>query len=80
VQKAVNVTPILKRIEHMEKELEAMRVEVLRLKAKSLPPEEMDEETRKAFEEDIKEFVSGKVRVIDGEEASKLLFASLEED
>ena len=76
----VNIDLILKRIEHMEKELGAMRIELLRLKAKSLPPEEIDEETRKTLEKDIKEFVSGKVRVIDGEEASKLLLASLEED
>ena len=76
----VNIGSILKRIEHMEKELEGMKIELLKLKAKSLPPEEIDEETRKALEQDIKEFVSGKVKALDGEEASKLLLASLEKD
>lgn len=76
----VNIDPILKRIEHMEKELEDMKIELLRLKAKSLPPEEIDEETRKTLEKDIKEFVSGKVKTLGGEEASKLLLASLEKD
>jgi hypothetical protein len=40
-------------------------------------PEDIDEDTKKAFEEDIKEFVSGKVKTISGDEASKLLLSFL---
>ena len=39
--------------------------------------EDIDEDTKKAFEEDIKEFVSGKVKTISVDEASKLLLSFL---
>ena len=42
-------------------------------------PEDIDEDTKKAFEEDIREFVEGRVETISGSEASKLLLSSLKE-
>jgi hypothetical protein len=75
----VNIDSLIHKVEKVESELVAVKLELLKLKAERLPPEEVDEDTKKAFEEDIREFVEGRVETISGSEASKLLLSSLKE-
>ncbi|ACX73601.1 hypothetical protein Metvu_1751 (plasmid) [Methanocaldococcus vulcanius M7] len=74
-----NPNAILRRINEMEKELEELRVIVLKMKAESLPVEEVDEETLKAFEKDLKDMIEGRVETISGDEAIKMLSELLDE-
>lgn len=80
MERTVNVNPILKRIEHMERELEELKIELLKLQAEQLPAEEVNEETLKAFEKDLKDMIEGRVETISGDEAVKMLSELLEED
>ncbi|ASJ11736.1 hypothetical protein A3L14_02010 [Thermococcus thioreducens] len=74
-----NTTSILQKINEMEKELERLKIEVLKMKAESLPVEEVDEETLKAFEKDLKDMIEGRVGTISGDEAIKMLSELLDE-
>lgn len=79
VQKIVNINPLLKRIEHMEKELEELKIELLRLQAEQLPSEEVDEATLRELEKRFEEYQEGKAKVVSAEEAKKRLLTLLEE-
>ena len=74
-----DVNSILQRINEMEKELERLKIEVLKMKAESLPVEEVDEETLKAFERDLKDMIEGKVETVSGDEAIEMLSELLDE-
>lgn len=74
-----NPNAILRRINEMERELEELRVIVLKMKAESLPVEKVDEETLKAFEKDLKDMIEGRVETISGDEAVKMLSELLDE-
>jgi len=74
-----NPNAILRRINEIEKELEELRVIVLKMKAESLSVEEVDEETLKAFEKDLKDMIEGRVETISGDEAIKMLSELLDE-
>jgi len=74
-----NVNSILQRINEMEKELERLKIEVLKMKAESLPVEEVDEETLKAFERDLKDMIEGRVETVSDDEAIKMLSELLDE-
>ena len=47
---------------------------------KKIPEEEVDEETLKALEKDIKDMIEGKVKTISGDEAVKRLSKLLKKD
>ncbi len=74
-----NTTSILQKINEMEKELERLKIEVLKMKAESLPVEEVDEETLKDLEKRFEEYKSGKAEVVSGDEAIKILSEMLED-
>ncbi|WP_456395241.1 addiction module protein [Thermococcus sp.] len=74
-----NANSILQRINEMEKELERLKIEVLKMKAESLSVEEVDEETLKDLEKRFEEYKSGKAEVVSGDEAIKILSEMLED-
>ena len=47
---------------------------------KKIPEEEIDEETLKALEKDIKDMIEGRVKTISGDEAVKRLSKLLKKD
>jgi predicted RNase H-like nuclease (RuvC/YqgF family) len=51
-----NPNAILQRINEMEKELEELKIMVLKMKAESLPVEEVDEETLRGLEKRFEEY------------------------
>ena len=61
MSEVVNPSALLQKIDQIEKELEELRIMVLKMKAESLPVEEVDEETLKAFEKDLKDMIEGRV-------------------
>jgi len=63
----------------MEKELEELRIEILKMTAEELPVEEVDEETLKDLEKRFEEYKSGKAKVVSGDEAIKRLSEMLED-
>ena len=64
---------LLKKIDNVQKELEEIRILVLKLIADSLPEEELDEETLKALEKDLQDMIEGKVKTLSAEEFIKML-------
>lgn len=46
---------------------------ILKMKAISLPVEEVDEESLKAFEKALKDIIEGRVEIISGDEAVKIV-------
>ena len=68
---------ILQRIEQMEKELEELRITVLKMVAENLPEEEVDEETLKALEKDLRDMMEGRVKTLSGDEFIELLSKKL---
>ena len=79
MSEAINPNVLLQKIDQMEKELEKLRLEVLKMRAESLPVEEVDEETLKDLEKRFEEYKSGKAEVVSGDEAVKILSAMLED-
>ncbi len=75
----VNIDTLINKIEKAENELKAIKLELIKLRAKTLPVENIDKNTKKDFEKDIKEFVSKKIKTISGDETSKLLLSSINE-
>lgn len=73
MSEVVNPYVLLQKIDHIERELEDLKVMLLKMVAKDLPEEEIDEETLKAFEKDLKDMIEGKVEVLSADEAIKLL-------
>jgi len=77
MDEVVNIDTLINKIEKAENELKAIKLELIKLRAKTLPVEDIDKNTKKDFEKDIKEFVSKKIKTISGDEASKLLLSSI---
>ncbi len=73
MSEAINPNVLLQKIDHIERELEDLKVMLLKMVAEDLPEEEIDEETLKAFEKDLKDMIEGKVEVLSADEAIKLL-------
>ena len=78
MEKTINT--ILERVERVERELEELKIELLKLQAEQLPAEEVDEETLKAFEKDLNDMIEGRVETISRDEAVKMLSELLGED
>ena len=64
---------LLKKIDRIQEELEELRILVLKMIADSLPEEEVDEETLRALERDLRDMIDGRVEVISGDEFIKML-------
>ncbi|WP_297535794.1 addiction module protein [Thermococcus sp.] len=79
MSEAINPNVLLQRIDQMERELEKLRLEVLKMRAENLPEEEVDEETLKDLEKRFEEYKSGKAKVVSGEEAVRILTQMLED-
>jgi len=73
MSEVINPNVLLQRIDQMEKELEKLRLEILKMRAENLPVEEVDEDTLKDLEKRFEEYKSGKAKVVSGEEAIKIL-------
>ena len=79
MSEAINPNVLLQRIDQMERELEELRIKVLKMTAENLPTEEVDEETLKDLEKRFEEYKSGKAKVVSGDEAVKILSEMLED-
>ena len=79
MSEAINPKVLLQRIDQMERELEKLRLEVLKMRAENLPLEEVDEETLKDLEKRFEEYRSGKAKVVSGKEAVRILTQTLED-
>lgn len=77
MSEVVNVNPILKKIERLEKDLEELKLEVLRLQVEALPEEEIDDELYKEIMRKAEELESGKRKGVSAEEAVARLKAIL---
>ena len=76
MEKTINT--ILERVERVERELEELKIELLKLQTEQLPSEEVGEETLKDLEKRFEEYKGGKVKVISADEARKRLLGLLE--
>ena len=79
MSEALNPRLILQKINQIERELEDLRVMLLKMVAESLPEEEIDEETLREFERDLKDMIDGKAEVISGDEFIELLSKEIED-
>lgn len=79
MSEAINPKVLLQRIDQMERELEKLRLEVLKMRAENLPLEEVDEETLKDLKKRFEEYKSGKTKVVSGKEAVRILTQMLED-
>ncbi|AJC72715.1 hypothetical protein X802_05185 [Thermococcus guaymasensis DSM 11113] len=79
MSEAINPKVLLQRIDQMERELEKLRLEVLKMRAENLPVEEVDEETLKDLEKRFEEYKSRKAKVVSGKEAVRILTQMLED-
>lgn len=70
---------ILQKIDHIQKELEDMRILVLKLIADTLPEEEVDEETLRALEKDLIDMKEGRVKTLSVDEVIELLSKELDD-
>jgi len=75
MSEVINPHVLLQKIDHIEKELEDLKIMLLKMVAENLPEddEEIDEETLKAFEKDLEDMIEGKVEVLSADEAIRLL-------
>jgi len=73
---AANYSAIIKRIEKIERDLEELKLELLRREMESKPAEEIDEE---AYREILRKAEEIEKDGISGRDAIKLLESSLEE-
>jgi len=75
MSEVINPHVLLQKIDHIEKELEDLKIMLLKMVAENLPKddEEIDEETLKAFEKDLKDMIEGKVEALSADEAIRLL-------
>ncbi len=75
MSEVINPHVLLQKIDHIEKELEDLKIMLLKMVAENLPEddEEIDEETLKAFEKDLKDMIEGKVEALSADEAIRLL-------
>ncbi len=79
MSEALNPRLILQKIDQIERELEDLRVMLLKMVAENLPEEEIDEETLREFERDLKDMIDGKADVISGDEFIELLSKEIED-
>ena len=79
MSEAINPNVLLQRINQMERELEELRIKVLKMTAENLPAEEVDDETLKDLEKRFEEYKSGKAKVVSGDKAVKILSEMLED-
>ena len=61
------------------RELEELRLMVLKMTAERLPEEEVEEGTLRDLEKRFEEYKSGKAEVVSGDEAVKILSAMLKD-
>ena len=75
MSEVINPHVLLQKMDHIEKELEDLKIMLLKMVAENLPEddEEIDEETLKAFEKDLKDMIEGKVEALSADEAIRLL-------
>ncbi|ASJ08121.1 hypothetical protein A3L11_02315 [Thermococcus siculi] len=76
MSEAINPYMILQKIDEIERELEDLRAMLLKMVSEE-PDEEIDEDTLKEFEKDLKDMIEGKVETVSGDEAIKILSESL---
>ncbi len=74
MSKVINPHALLRKIERIEKELEDLRTMLLKMVVENLSEgDEIDRETLKAFERDLKDMIEGKVEVLSADETIKIL-------
>jgi len=79
MSEAVNPYTLLQKIDRIERELEDLRVMLLKMVSEEIPEEEVDEETLRELEKDLKDMMEGKVKTISADEAIKLLSEELKD-
>ena len=79
MSEAVNPYVLLRKLDRIERELEDMRVMLLKMASEELPEEEVDEETLRELEKDLKDMMEGKVKTLSADEAIRLLSEELED-
>ncbi len=79
MSEAINPYALLQKIDRIEKELEDLRVMLLKMVSEELPEEEVDEETLRELEKDLKDMMEGRVKTLSADEAIKLLSEGLED-
>ena len=79
MSEAVNPYVLLRKLDRIERELEDLRVMLLKMVSEELPEEEVDEETLRELEKDLKDMMEGKVKTLSADEAIRLLSEELED-
>ena len=79
MSEAVNPYVLLRKLDRIERELEDLRVMLLKMVSEELPEEEVDEETLRELEKDLKDMMEGKVETLSADEAIRLLSEELED-
>ncbi len=79
MSEAVNPHALLQKIDRIERELEDLRVMLLKMVSEELPEEEVDEETLRELEKDLKDMMEGKVETLSADEAIRLLSEKLKD-
>ncbi|WP_456443995.1 hypothetical protein [Thermococcus sp.] len=79
MSEAVNPYVLLRKLDRIERELEDMRVMLLKMASEELPEEEVDEETLRELEKDLRDMMEGKVKTLSADEAIRLLSEELED-
>ena len=79
MSEAVNPYVLLQKLDRIERELEDLRVMLLKMVSEELPEEEVDEETLRELEKDLKDMMEGKVKTLSADEAIRLLSEELED-
>jgi len=78
MSEAINPYLILQKIDQIERELEDIRAMLLKMVSEE-PDEEIDEDTLREFEKDLKDMIEGKVETVSGDEAIKILSEGLKD-
>ncbi|WP_297490205.1 hypothetical protein [Thermococcus sp.] len=79
MSEAVNPYVLLRKLDRIERELEDLRVMLLKMVSEELPEEEVDEETLRELEKGLKDMMEGKVKTLSADEAIRLLSEELED-
>ncbi|WP_297506121.1 hypothetical protein [Thermococcus sp.] len=77
MSEAINPNVLLQKIDRIERELEDLRLMLLKMMSNE-PSGEVDEETLREFEKDLKDMVEGEVKTLSADEAIKILSEKLE--
>jgi hypothetical protein len=78
MSEAINPYMILQKIDQIERELEDLRAMLLKMVSEE-PDEEIDEDTLREFEKDLKDMIEGRVETVSGDEAIKILSEGLKD-